>query len=189
MRDLVYYVAASVDGFIADAAGDVSAFPQDPATLAALFERYPERCPAHARDALGVEAPPRRFDTVLMGYRTYLPALDVGLPGGVYPHLRQIVATHRDLPVAEGLGTMSGDVVAAVRRLKEEPGEDIWLCGGADLAAQLADLVDEVQVKVNPVLLGSGIPLLPATRAPRPLTLTATDPLPGGVVLHTYRAR
>ncbi|WP_040161892.1 dihydrofolate reductase family protein [Nigerium massiliense] len=186
MRDLVYYVAASLDAFIADPDGDFSAFPQDPATLAVLFDRYPETCPAHAREALGVDAPPRRFDTVVMGYRTYQPALDAGLTGGAYPHLRQVVATHRALPDAEGLSVISGDVAGAVRQLKEEPGRDIWLCGGADLAAQLVELIDEIQIKVNPVLLGSGIPLLPAG-GPRPYELTAADELPGGVVLQTYR--
>lgn len=187
MRDLVYYVAASLDGFIADDVGDFSAFPQDPATLAVLFERYPETCPAHARTALGVDAEPRRFDTVLMGYNTYRPALDIGLPGGAYPHLKQIVATHRTLPQTASPSTLVGDVADAVRRLKSEPGDDIWLCGGGNLAAQLIDLIDELQVKVNPVVFGRGIPLLPHAGDALPLALTATEHLPGGVVLNTWR--
>lgn len=184
-RDLVYYVATSLDGFIADDDGDFSAFPQDPATLAAVFERYPETCPTQARVALGVNAAARRFDTVLMGYRTFKPALDAGLTDGAYPHLRQIVVTHRDLPSIE---TIRGDIRGEVQRLKAEPGEDVWLCGGGDLAAQLVDLIDEIQLKVNPVLLGSGVPVLPHTRGPVPFNLTATEPLPGGVVLNTYRS-
>lgn len=52
MRNLVYYVATSIDGFIADADGDFSAFPQDPATLRVLFDRYPETCPVHVREAV-----------------------------------------------------------------------------------------------------------------------------------------
>ncbi|MCH8611959.1 dihydrofolate reductase family protein [Arsenicicoccus dermatophilus] len=177
-----------MDGFIADPHGDFSAFPQDPATLAVLFDRYPETCPAHLRDVLGVTGAPRRFDTVIMGYRTYEPALAVGLPGGVYPHLRQVVATHRDLPEATILTTMSGDLPRQVALLKGQPGRDIWLCGGATLAAQLVDQIDEVQIKVNPVTLGAGIPLLPAPGAARAFRLAGMEELPGGIALLTYRS-
>lgn len=182
MRNLVYYVAVSADGFIADRNGDPSAIPTDPSTLAALFERYPETCPAHAREAFGVTSANRRFDTVVMGHRTYAPAVEVGLPGGAYPHLRQVVATHRDLP----LETMSGDVCAQVADLKRQAGADIWLCGGAELAGQLLDEIDEFQFKVNPVLLGDGIPVIGGPRQVE-LTLASTEPLPEGVVLNTYR--
>lgn len=186
MRELVYYVATSLDGWIADPDGDFSAFLNDPATLGSLFERYPETCPAHLRDALGVTGPARRFDTVLMGYRTYQPARDAGLRGGAYPHLRQIVATHRDLP--SGPEVISGDLASEVATLKAQPGADIWLCGGADLAGQVIDLIDEIQVKINPVTLASGTPLLASQPTPRVYTLTQADILPGGVILATYRS-
>lgn len=186
MRELVYYVAVSVDGFIADPDGDFSAFPNDPDTLRVLFDRYPETCPAPARKALGMTAAPRRFDTVLMGARTHQPALDAGWAGGVYPHLDQVVVTHRALPPALGVRTISGDVASQVAAAKDQPGRDIWLCGGADLATQLADQIDELQVKVNPVLLGAGVPLM-RVAGPRSLTLQDSERLPGGVVLNTYR--
>ncbi|GAB49332.1 dihydrofolate reductase family protein [Mobilicoccus pelagius] len=189
MRDLVYYVATSIDGFIADVDGDFSAFPQDPATLAALFDRYPETCPTHARTALGVSGQSRRFDTVIMGYRTYEPALAAGLPGGAYPHLRQIIATHRSVPDTPNLAAISGDLPAHIARLKGQPGRDIWLCGGADLAAQLIDHIDEFQIKVNPVVLGSGIPLVSMSGPSVGFRLTGSELLPGGVALLTYRAR
>lgn len=187
MRRLVYYIATSIDGFIADTEGDTARFPVRPDTLTALFDRYPETCPAHARDALGVTAPPQRFDTVIMGSHTYAPAVAAGLPDGAYPHLRQIVVTHRAID-AEGVDTMSGDVARQVRALKHEAGHDIWLCGGADLATQLADEIDEIQVKINPVVFGTGIPLFATGAGPRSLHCTDATTLPGGVVVATYRA-
>jgi dihydrofolate reductase len=186
VRDLVLYIATSIDGFIADPAGDPSRFPAAPELLASLFARYPETCPVHLRDALGVSADPRRFDTVLMGRRTYAPAEEAGLEHGAYPHLRQIVVTHGTI-AAPGVEVVAGDVAGRVAALKAEPGRDIWLCGGADLAGQLVDLVDEIQLKVYPVLFGDGIPLVRDAGVPQDLDLVDLQRLPGGVALATYR--
>ena len=53
------------------------------------------------------------------------------------------------------------NAVDRVRTLKHERGKAIWLCGGATLATTLfaADLIDQLIVKLNPVLFGAGIPL------------------------------
>lgn len=187
MRHLVYFVATSIDGFIADPAGDFSRFPVQPETLASLFARYPETCPAHLRAALGVTGAPRRFDTVLLGRHTHEPAVAAGLSDGAYPHLRQIVATHQLLPASPHVEIMAGDIAARVAELKDGPGRDIWLCGGGQLAGQLVDLIDEIQLKINPVLLGSGIPLFSNGTEPRDLQAIDAEPLPGGITLATYR--
>ena len=81
------------------------------------------------------------------------------------------------------------DVRAQVAALKREPGRDIWLCGGGDLAAQLIEEIDEIQVKISPLLLGAGVPLVGGL--PQPVALEAVDlrALPGGVALATYRRR
>ncbi|NNG20099.1 dihydrofolate reductase [Naumannella sp. ID2617S] len=164
MRSLIYLIAVSLDGYIADAAGEWSSFDSSPELLADLFTEYPETCPVQAREALGVTAPPRHFDTVIMGARTHRPALDAGLTSA-YPHLRQYVVTHRtDLPNDPTLRTTT-DPVGLVRELKSQPGKNLWLCGGGDLAGQLVDEIDEFHLKVNPVLLGSGTPLLAGVNA------------------------
>lgn len=184
MRKLVYYVAVSLDGFIADSTGDTSMFPVEPETLTQLFSRYPETCPAHVRGALGVTDDPKRFDTVLMGYRTHEPALAAGLTSA-YPHLHQIVVTHRELPADPTVESWRGDIDAQVRSLKAEPGADIWLCGGGSLATQLIDQIDELELKINPVTLGIGVPLFTGAVL-RPWVPRAVEQLPGGVMLLTY---
>lgn len=186
MRSLVYLVATSIDGFIAAPSGDFDAFPQEPATLSALFELYPETCPTHLRAHFAIAGPPKRFDTVIMGARTHQPALDAGLTSA-YPHLEQHVATHRDLPEDPSVHPFSGDAAEYVQELKAQKGRDIWLCGGADLAAQLAGLVDEVHVKVYPVLFGDGLHLMNAGFEPRPLALMNSQRLPGDLLVNTYR--
>jgi dihydrofolate reductase len=58
---------------------------------------------------------------------------------------------------------VNGDAVRFVTGLRANPGKDIELFGGGELLRSLlaAGLVDRVEVSLIPVLLGSGIPLLP----------------------------
>lgn len=80
------------------------------------------------------------------------------------------------------------DVVAAVRRLKQQPGKSILVDGSSVLAQTLAqnDLVDEYSLHVYPLVLGGGKRLYPAgTRLD--LTLVEATPLPTGVVFLRYR--
>ncbi len=187
MRKLIYLAAVTIDGFIADSHRDTGFFGADPKTLNAIFAEYPETCPAHLREVLGVDANPRHFDAVVMGYNTHRPALEAGLTSA-YPHLAQYVLTHRaDLPADPTVTVVPEDPVGLVRDLKQQPGRDIWLCGGADVAAQLAGEIDEYHLKVNPVLIGAGIPLLGRSVAPIHLDLGHTRVLPAGVQLSVYR--
>lgn len=169
MRKLIYYVAVTVDGFIAAPDGAFDFFPLEGDHGPWLTERYPETIPGHFRETFGLtQARPRAFDTVLMGRATHQVAVDEGLASG-YPHLRQYVFTSHpgDLPVEDGLTITSGDPVAVVRELKAEPSDlDIWLCGGGALAATLIDEIDEFRLKVNPLILGAGIPLVAGQAAP-----------------------
>ena len=159
MRKLIYYVAVTVDGFIAAPDGAFDFFPLEGDHGPWLTERYPESIPGHFRETLGLtQARPRAFDTVLMGRATHQVAVDEGLASG-YPHLRQYVFTSHpgDLPVEDGLTITSGDPVAVVRELKAEPSDlDIWLI----------DEIDEFRLKVNPLILGAGIPLVAGQAAP-----------------------
>lgn len=134
MRKLIYYIAVTLDGFIAAPDGSFDFFAQEPSTLAGLFAEYPETCPAHLREPLGVTGAPQHFDTVIMGRRTHQPALDAGLTSA-YPPLRHFVLSRRkDLPRAPDLTVVADGPVGQVRRLKQQDGLDVWLCGGADLA-------------------------------------------------------
>lgn len=179
MRKLIYLVATSVDGFIADREGNYDMFSQDPAVLRRIFAEYPETCPAHVQPLLGITDPPRHFDTVLMGARTHEPALRAGLTSA-YPHLRQFVVTHQtDLPADDSLSVVQSDPLKLVRRLKQEDGLDIWLCGGATLAGQLVEEIDEFHLKLNPVLIGDGIPLVQGRQEPLSVKLTRAADLDG----------
>ena len=97
-----------------------------------------------------------------------------------------------DLPTQEGLTITSEDPVTVVRRLKaEQSGLDIWLCGGGALAATLIDEIDELRLKVNPLVLGDGIPLIGAAAAKpgasaMPLTRRMSREFESGVTYAEY---
>jgi dihydrofolate reductase len=152
-RILRYSVAASLDGFIADAHGGFSWIPADPdVDFGAMFAQY---------------------DTLVMGRHTYDAARSAGPDGLALWAQHRIVVCSTTLDPAEhpDVEVFGTDVDARVRALKQDAGKDIWLFGGGVLFRRLleAGLVDEVEVAIVPILLGRGIPLLPGSS--RPTTL------------------
>lgn len=150
MRRIRYVVAASLDGYIAGPSGEYDWIPADPeidfATLTAQFDAY------------------------LMGRRTY-----EGLPGGGHGDAEVLVFSRTLRPSDHPDVTVVGDGAEQIlEELRARPGRDIWLFGGGSLFASLLALgqVDTVEVAVVPVLLGGGVPLLPAPATRAALTLT-----------------
>ena len=186
-RKLVYYVACTVDGFIARADGSVDGFLFQGEHFQDLIERFPETFSAHLRAALGVSENVRRFDTVLMGRNTY----EVGLREGItnpYTPLRQYVVSRTMTESPDSAVELHrGSPMDLVRRLKAENGKDIWLCGGAKLAAALFTEIDELILKINPILIGTGIPLFNGGVGTLPVTLVEHKVYANGFVLARYK--
>ena len=167
MRKLKYYVACSVDGFIARKDGSFDCFPFDDEVVTDYLESL------------------KSFDVVLMGRKTY----EVGLKEGKtdpYPMMKSYVfsRTMKESP-DERVKLVSENVATLVRNLKNETGKDIYLCGGADLATTLfaENLIDEVILKFNPFLMGSGIPLFGRAIKQTGLELTDSKIYRSGFVL------
>ncbi len=163
MRKLIYYVATTLDGFIAGPeGGDPSAqsfFPVTPDLVEFIASKFPETLPAPAREALGIAGPGHVFDTVLEGRASYEVGVAAGLDDA-YPHLRHLVfSTTLATAAGSDIEVVSGDALDRVRTLKTEEGKDIWLAGGGKLAHSLLPEVDRLVIKQNPAAIGSGVPM------------------------------
>lgn len=86
---------------------------------------------------------------------------------------------------------INDNVAEEINKLKEEPGKDLVIFGSPGLAHSFMelDLIDEYQLTLNPVILGSGIPIFDKIKNKTNLKLVKATPLKNGVVgLHYERA-
>ncbi|WP_232293468.1 dihydrofolate reductase family protein [Stigmatella aurantiaca] len=169
-----YYVAASIDGYIADSAGKLDWLFQFNDTPG-LTEHYQAFI-----DSVGPLA---------MGAATYEFILGENQPWP-YADRPTWVFTHRPLPAIPGanLRFTTEDVSAVHAQMVEAAaGKNLWLIGGGNLVAQFVrqGLLDEILLSVVPVVLGGGIPLLPAALT-RPLELTGLTRFDRGMVELRY---
>jgi len=81
-----------------------------------------------------------------------------------------------------------GDLAAAVRAMKSEPGPDMAILGSGSIVSQLAQesLIDEYQIVVNPVVLGKGRTMFDGVQKMLPLKLTKTRTFGNGKVYLCY---
>jgi len=167
MPRIRYCVAMSLDGYIAGPGGEYDWIVPDPAIdFAALFAQ---------------------FDTFLLGRRTWelmskpgSPPLPPGTHTCVFSRTIEV-----DPPGVEVVREASAETIARIRARAKK---DIWLFGGGQLFASLLALsqVDTVEVAVNPILLGGGLPLLPGPAGRAPLRLTGHRVYGSGTVLLEY---
>jgi dihydrofolate reductase len=167
LRRIRYRVAMSLDGYIAGPNGEFDWIIAEPEIdFGALFAQ---------------------FDTLLVGRGTFEFMVQHGQAS--VPGMKIIVFSRtlrqRDFPDVTIVAGKEKETVAALRA---KPGKDIWLFGGGLLFRSFldADLVDTVEVAVIPVLLGGGIPLLPAPANLAKLKLTRHKVYKNGTVLLEY---
>jgi dihydrofolate reductase len=172
MPEIIYYVASSLDSYIATADGSVD-----------WLTRFHTAGENHG--AAELEA---SVDALLLGSHTYEFALRLGQWPS--PEKPSWVFTHRDLRLLHPSITLTSQSPAEVVALLQSRGvRRAWLMGGGRLAASFnsAGLISRYIISVFPVLLGSGVPLFaPHSSREDSLRLVEARPFPSGIVQLTY---
>ena len=136
------------------------------------------------------------FD-LLLGRKTYdifashWPFVGADDPtGALFDRITKYVATRSPTLTIPWRNTqiLAADAVAAVRALKAGTGPDLMTQGSSDFLQTLfaSDLVDEVNLLVFPVLLGSGKKIFAGSAAPAAFVLTGSSASASGVVINRY---
>jgi len=156
MKRIVYSVAASLDGYIAGPNGEFDWIFIDP--------------------DIDFDAIYAKFDTLVMGRKSYevTHAEGGGAMFGMDTYIFSRTLRQSDCP---GVTVVSEDPKDTLTAMKEKPGKDIWLFGGGSLFHSLLDfgIVDSLEVAIIPMLLGSGVPLLPTRGTRAELKLTSYE--------------
>jgi dihydrofolate reductase len=173
MRKIILQLAVSLDGFIEGPNGEFDwCFTDQDYGMTEFFQR---------------------IDSVFYGRKSYELSLSMAdtIDGGelpAMPKLKEYVFSTTLNQTKPGVILINGDIEAEVQRIKNEPGKDIWLFGGASLTASLLNLglVDEISLAVHPIILGGGKPLFGQLANRIPLTLLDTKTYSSGLVSLTY---
>lgn len=171
MRNVVLYIAMSLDGYIADTKGGVAwlkgdgSDPKNEGSYPAFYDS---------------------IDTVILGYKTYHQiATELSPDRWIYSDKKSYVLTHRDLPSTEKIVFTKKEPAELLSELKNNGGGDIWICGGAEIVNQLleSDQIDRYCVSIIPTILGNGISLFHKHSAEYKLRLLSTRQYDGIVDL------
>lgn len=150
MRKIKLYIAASIDGYIADIDGGLdwlSAYPITPELNYGYNEFF------------------NSVDSVIMGGKTYRDILNMDV---IYPYKDKtsyIITRNKKNNPKENIHFITENIIEALTDLRNKGGKDIWLVGGGEIISILLDndLIDEMIITLIPMILGSGIPLFPNT--------------------------
>lgn len=127
-------------------------------------------------------------DSVLYGRKSYeLLMRDFG-KDNPFAQLKSYVFS-RTMSPGENYTLVNGDIAREIETIRRSPGKNLWLFGGAGLAAEMFRLkqVDELWLSVHPIILGQGKPLFASLSDRIRLELVSSKPYDTGLVSLTYK--
>ena len=169
MAKIILYLAASLDGFIADQQGGVDWLT-----------------PFQSGD-LGLEAFLETIGVVVMGRRTFDQARTFEL--WPYGGKRLILLTSKPVgSLPEGGEVVRGEIGTIAAQLRENDNGDVWIVGGAKTmgAFLTAGAIDRVVLHVVPVILGDGLRMFEGIGSTLPFHLEDSTLFRNGIAKLTY---
>ena len=184
MRKLVVFNHVSLDGYFADANGDMSFARKD--------DQDAEWDAFVAGNASGggmLLFGRITYELMVSFWPTPFAAENMPVVAERMNNLPKVVFS-RTLDKASWKNTklVTGDMVGEIRKMKKEAGEDMTILGSGSIVSQLTQhgLIDEYQIVVNPVALGKGRTIFDGIKEKVPLRLTNTRTFGNGNVLLCY---
>lgn len=173
MRNIIYYVATSLDGFICGPDDNISGFVGEGNGIDKYFSDLAD------------------YDTVIMGRSTYEFGYKFGLKPGqrAYPHMTHYIFSNSLLLSDPDPKVHVCPIdIELIKELKAQAGTDIYLCGGGTFAGWLLDndLIDILKIKLNPIVLGKGVRLFGNSSKGFKLELTDSKQFDKGLQIMTY---
>jgi dihydrofolate reductase len=145
MTKVIFYLATSKDGFIADKEGGVDWLPTPSTDFGHDF---------------GYKKFYDSIDTIAMGSKTYEQV--IGFGEWAWSGKPTYVFTHRPLPsISPDIHFVCDDIEAFLKKIEESGSKNLWLLGGSALADSFEHCgrIDEYIVTIVPHILKEGIPL------------------------------
>jgi dihydrofolate reductase len=175
MKKIILYIAASIDGRIAEPDGGIEWFSEFPITEEMNYS-YKKFMAS--------------IDCILMGGRSWRELSNMDAMGA-YADKAVYVFSRHDWGEKGNMKFITENVTERIAALRNEQGKNIWLFGGGKLVSMLlaADLVDEMQIAYIPVILGKGIPLFPEQPKESKWELTNSKNYSSGIVMVEYQKK
>jgi dihydrofolate reductase len=173
--EVILYISASQDGYIADKNGECDYLP------AISEEGYD----------YGYRQMIESVDSIIMGRTTY-DYIIAHSPSGQWPYSDKkcYVYTCKPRPSIEGIEFVNEQPEALLQRIRSGNSKRIWLMVGGEIIRMFLNrgLIDVFDLFYVPILLGDGVPMFPAGFSQTDLVLEKTDTR-GGLVELLYRRK
>lgn len=133
----------------------------------------------------------KKIDTMFYGRKTYEMVIKHKAESKPFAHMKHYVFSQSLKKVEPGFILKNGGIKEEVTNIKNEPGKDIAVFGGAEFLSSLINLklIDELILAICPIILGKGKPFFVNIEGRNHFSLKSSKTYSSGLVALTYEAK